>query len=234
MKTKTLLVLAGVSTPLIATASADAGFVGLNIVKKIPNPFGILTINVYAEFDNMGNDWYDAAAGTPNVPLLIGVVGGTFWNHPSTGGDTAPSQGSVMFYPSLAYDSFYTIGLKAIPMGGSDQTTVVNVPTLGLPYGGNTVTSVATTNGSWAIVPPTDTQGNPWDPDSGGGAGQVLIGQYSTTNGTGFYGNFLIGFTGDGVSGTRVPVSFEWHVPTPSALGPLGVAGLLSTRRRRR
>ncbi|MHC4786629.1 MAG: hypothetical protein ACYTE6_11770, partial [Planctomycetota bacterium] len=80
MKVKTLLVLAGVSSPLIATASADAGFVGLKVVKKIPNPVGILTMNVYAEFDNMGNDWFEGAAGTPNTPLTIGVVGGTFYN----------------------------------------------------------------------------------------------------------------------------------------------------------
>ncbi|MHC4963269.1 MAG: PEP-CTERM sorting domain-containing protein [Planctomycetota bacterium] len=230
MKLKTLLVLAGVSPPLIASASADAGFVGLKVVKKIPNPFGILTINVYAEFDNMGNDWFHGAAGTPYFPLTIGVVGGTFWNHFS-GDDTAPPQGLINLYPSLAFDSFYTIGLKAIPMGGSDETTVVNMPTLGDFYG-PFVTSVSTTNGSWAIVPPTDTQGNPWDPDSGGGAGQVLIGQYSTANGIGFYGNFLIKGTFDGIPGTQVAVSFAW--PAPGTLGLLGLAGLISTRRRRR
>jgi hypothetical protein len=232
MKLKTLLVLAGVSSPLIACASADAGFVGLKVVKKIPNPFGILTINVYAEFDNMGNDWFSAAAGTPGVPLNIGVIGGTFWNHPITGGDTAPPQGLIDVYPSLAYDSFYTIGLKAIPFGESDETVIVNMPTLGLPYGGNLVTFVSTTNGSWALVPPTDTQGNPWDPDSGGGAGEVLIGQYSTTNGIGFYGSFLIKGTIDGIAGVQVAVSFAW--PAPGTLGLLGLAGLMSTRRRRR
>ncbi|MHC4421039.1 MAG: hypothetical protein ACYS1E_10640, partial [Planctomycetota bacterium] len=228
MKLKTLLVLAGVSPPLIASASADAGFVGLKVVKKIPNPFGILTINVYAEFDNMGNDWFHGAAGTPYFPLTIGVVGGTFWNHFS-GDDTAPPQGLINLYPSLAYDSFYTIGLKAIPMGGSDETTVVNMPTFG-DYYGPFVTSVSTTNGSWALVPPTDTQGNPWDPDSGGGAGEVLIGQYSTTNGIGFYGSFLIKGTFDGIPGTQVAVSFAW--PAPGTLGLLGLAGLMSTRRR--
>jgi hypothetical protein len=230
MKLKTLLVLAGVSSPLIASASADAGFVGLKVVKKIPNPFGILTINVYAEFDNMGNDWLDGMGGTPNYPLTIGVVGGTFWNH-AAGGDTAPPEGLFILYPSLAYDSFYTIGLKAIPMGESDATTLVNMPTLG-GYYGPFVTSVSTTNGAMGIVPPTDTQGNPWDPDSGGGAGQVLIGQYSTTNGIGFYGSFLIKGTFDGAPGDIVAVSFAW--PAPGTLGLLGLAGLMSTRRRRR
>ncbi|MHC4127167.1 MAG: hypothetical protein ACYTE6_11560 [Planctomycetota bacterium] len=232
MKMKTLAVLAGVSAPLIATSASSAGFVGLNIVKKIPNPYGITTINIYAEFDNMGNDWLDGVAGTPNTPLSIGIVGGTFYNHWS-GSDTAPPQGLINVYPSLAYDSFYTIGLKLIPMGGSNETTVVNMPTLGSYYG-PFVTSVSTTNGSWAIVPPTDTQGNPWDPDSGGSGGEVLIGQFSTTQGTGIYGQFLIQFTGDGVPGTQAAVSFEWPVPTPGALGLLGAAGLIGRRRRRR
>jgi MYXO-CTERM domain-containing protein len=233
MKMKTLAVLAGVSAPLIATSASSAGFVGINIVKKIPNDFGITTINIYAEFDNMGFDKMDAVAGTPNSPLLIGVVGGTFWNHPSTGGDTAPGQGAVNFYPSLAYDSFYTIGLKVVPMGYTDTTTLLYMPTMGQPYGGNTVTSVATTNGSWAAVPPTAPQADPWSADSGP-AGQVLLGQFSTTNGTGFYGSFLIQFIGDGVAGVQETVTFEWPVPTPGALGLLGAAGLIGRRRRRR
>ncbi|MHC4129197.1 MAG: hypothetical protein ACYSWT_08590 [Planctomycetota bacterium] len=232
MKMKTLSVLAGISAPLIATASADAGFVGLNVVKKFPNPYGIACVNVYAEFDNMAGDRLDSVAGTPNTPLNITIVGGTFWNHWS-GGDSAPPQGLINLYGSLAYDSFYTIGLKAIPMGGSDETTLVNMPTLG-GYYGPFVTSVSTTNAGWSIVPPTDSQGNPWDPDSGGGAGEVLIGQFSSTNGSWIDGQFLIQFTGDGVPGTQAAVSFSWPLPTPGALGLLGAAGLIGRRRRRR
>ena len=232
MKMKTLAVLAGISAPLIATAGADAGFVGINIVKKIPNPFGITTINIYAEFDNMAGDYFNGVAGTPNVPLLIGVTGGTFWNR-AFGGDTAPSAGLIAAFPSLAYDSFYTIGLKSTQPGVPDATSVVNMPSLGAAPG-NTVTSVATTNGSWAAVPPTHTQADPWHPDSGGGGGEVLIGQFSTTNGSGFFGSFIIQFVGDGVPGTQEAVSFEWAVPTPGALGLLGAAGLIGRRRRRR
>jgi hypothetical protein len=226
---KTLLVLAGVSVPLIATASADAGFVGIKVVKKIPNPYGILTINVYAEFDNMGNDSLDGMAGTPSTPLTIAVTGGgTFWNR-QFGGDTAPSSGLVAAFPSLAFDSFYTIGLKSTTPGVPDTTTVVNMPTLGSAPE-NTVTSVSTTNGSWASVPPTAPQADPWDPASGP-PGQVLIGQFSTTNGTGFYGSFAIKGVGDG-TGWQAAVSFAW--PAPGTLGLLGVAGLMSTRRRRK
>ncbi|MHC4967747.1 MAG: hypothetical protein ACYTF4_03910 [Planctomycetota bacterium] len=232
MKLKTLSVLAGVSAPLIATASADAGFVGLELVLKIPNDFGITTINVYAEFDNMGNDMFLAAAGTPVTPLLIGVWDGTFWNGPS-GGDTAPSSALIGVYPSLAFDSFYTVGLKVIPMGGSDDTTLVNLPTLGSSPT-NSVTEVFSDSASWAGVPPPSPQGDPWHPTSGGGAGQVLIGQFSTINGLGFYGTFLLQYMGDGVVGPQEMVAFEWLYPTPGGLGLLGVAGLLRTRRRQR
>jgi MYXO-CTERM domain-containing protein len=230
MKTKTLLVLAGVGAPLIATASADAGFVGLKVVKKIPNPYGILTINVYAEFDNQGNDSFDVAAGTPGTPLFIGVTGGgTFWNR-AFGGDTAPSSGLVAVFPSLAFDSFYTIGLKSTTPGVPDVTPLSNMPTLG-SNAGPFVTSVFTTNGAWGAVPPTAPQADPWAPESNGGPGQVLIGQFSTTNGTGFYGSFVISFVADGQT-AQAAVSFAW--PAPGTLALLGLAGLTSTRRRRR
>ena len=78
MKMKTLSMLAGVGAPLIATASASAGFVGINTVIK-ENPFGLLVVNVYAEFDRPGEDFMQAVAGTANAPMLIQVIGGTFF-----------------------------------------------------------------------------------------------------------------------------------------------------------
>jgi len=231
VKLKTLSVLAGASAPLIASTSAEAGFVGLKLAKKIPNPYGITTINVYAEFDNMGHDMFWAAAGTPVCPLTIGVHDGTFWNAPY-GGDTAPSAQLIAMFPSLAFDSFYTVGLKSTQPGTPDGTTLVNLPTLGSAPD-NTVASVTSDSAAWAAIPPPSPQGNPWHPDSGGGAGQVLLAQFSTTNGTGFYGTFVLQYTGDDVVGIREPVSFEWVFPTPGAAGLFGLAGLVRTRRRR-
>jgi hypothetical protein len=212
MKMKTLLVLAGVCTPLIATASTAAGFVGIKVVKKIPNEFGITTINVYAEFDNMGNDRLEACAGLPNAPMTIGVIDGTFWNR-QFGGDTAPSGPLADFFPSLAFDSFYTIGLKFTTPPIPDATTLVNLPTLGSAPG-NTVTEVSSSSASWAAVPPTAPQTDPWDPSTGP-PGQVLLGQFSTTNGTGFYGTFLIQFVVDGQNTDQEVVSFQWFAPPP-------------------
>ena len=233
MKVKTLSVLAGISAPLILTGSADAGFVGITTTAK-PNSFNLYVVNVYAEFDNAGNDAMQSVAGTPNNPLSISVVGGSFWNQVPFGGDTAPSAALVGLFPSLAFDTFVTIGVKMVGVGGQpfDGTTLVgNLP---LPVAG---TSFGTTNGSWAILGPLP-QGNPFDPiNSFPGDGRVLIGQFSmeipADTPYGFMGEFKMGLVSDGVV-VAANGTFSSVVPTPGALGLIGLAGLLSTRRRRR
>ncbi len=117
MKMKTLAVLAGVASPLIATGSASAGFIGIKATSK-PNDFGLLVVNVYAIFDRPepgdgSGDHMVAVAGTPNAPLVIQVTGGTFYNHPF-GNDHAPLALLVDVFPSLAYDTFVTIGVKKV------------------------------------------------------------------------------------------------------------------------
>ncbi|MHC4219279.1 MAG: hypothetical protein ACYSU7_12595 [Planctomycetota bacterium] len=209
-------------------APSDAAFVGVKAVGK-PNAFGLWVCNVYAEFDNPGNDWMQAVAGTPGTPLNLTVVGGTFYNH-AFGGDKAPGTALVAVFPSLAFDSFYTIGMKAVVTGVVDVTTLVNMPVLAGSV-------VSTTNGSWAVVPPTDAQGNPFDAvNSFPGNGQILIGQFSavqTTALVGIQGSFLMQYISDGVVTSSV-AGFEHFVPTPGALGLLGAAGLIGFRRRRR
>jgi len=193
MKLRTLSVLAGVSVPLILTGSADAGFTGVTTTAK-PNAFNLYVVNVYAEFDNPGNDAMQSVAGTPGNPLSISVVGGSFWNHPGLGLDTPSNSALFEFWPSLAYDTFVTIGVKATgPLGQPvDGTTLVNFPQ---PIAG---TSISTSNGSWAILGPLP-QGNPFDPiNSYPGDGRVLIGQFSmeipADTPYGITGEFLVDF----------------------------------------
>jgi hypothetical protein len=227
MKMKTLSVLAGISAPLIATAGADAGFVGITVTAK-PNAYGLLVCNVYAEFSVVG-DAMQAVAGTPGAPLAITVIGGSFYNHPTFGGDLAPNSALFGLFPSLAYDTFVTIGVKATgPLGQpANTTTLVNYPQ---PIAG---TSTATTNGSWALLGPQP-QGNPFDPiNAFPGNGSLLLGQFSTANGTGIQGTFLLQYVSDGVVTASVE-SFAHFIPTPGALGLLGAAGLIGCRRRRR
>ena len=68
MKIKTLSVLAGVGVPLMLTAHASAGFLGITAVGK-PNEFGLIVCNVYAMFDRSGEDLMQAVAGTQKAPL---------------------------------------------------------------------------------------------------------------------------------------------------------------------
>jgi hypothetical protein len=227
MKVRTLSLLAGVGAPLILTGSTDAGFIGVYVTGK-PNPYGISVCNVYAQFDNAGNDNVLTIAGTPFAPLNISVVNGTFWNHPTYGGDTAPTTALIDLFPSLAYDTFVTVGVKAVGPGGqpADNMVFVNYPQ---PIAG---TSTSTTNGAWAVLGP-DPQGDPFNPiNSFPGDGSILIGQFATTNGSSIVGSFLLQYRSDGVV-TATYEGFEHFIPAPGALGLLGLAGLLTTRRRR-
>ena len=221
MKMKTLSLLAGVSAPLILSAPSDAEFTGIKVTEKA-NPFGLLVFNVYAEFDSPGTDAMVAVAGTPKTPMLIEVAGGTFYNH-VLGNDNAPSPELIAAFPSLAFDSFVTIGKKT---STGDQLTIT--PT----FPGVSGTSLSTNSSGWAVTP-NNPQGNPFDAaNSFPGNGQVLIGQFSTANGTGLSLAMLLQFVSNGQSG-QVLFSF-FHVPTPGALAMMGAAGLIGTRRRRR
>jgi len=225
MKMKTLSMLAGVGAPLIATATASAGFLGIKVVSK-PNNFGLFVCNVYAEFDRPGEDFMQAVAGTGNAPLLVQVLGGgTFYNH-SFGGNTAPGSMLVNAFPALAFDSFVTIGAKVTSNAFPDAT--VQAPGLPMIEG----TQFATTTAAWAVIPDAP-QADPFNSDYGGpGDGNSLIAQFSTADGSAIVGTFLVQYFINGVSEQSI-VSFA-HIPTPGALALLGTAGLIGVRRRRR
>ena len=97
---------------MILSGSASGGFVGVECCAK-PNPFGFLTVNVYAVFDRPGTDFMSAGAGTPNNPLLIEVIGGEFYQH-QNGTDQAPLGFFVSSILSLAFDTFVTIGVPPV------------------------------------------------------------------------------------------------------------------------
>ena len=232
MKARTLAVLAGVSAPLILSGSTNAGFVGIKTTVK-PNEFDLFVVNVYATFDRPGEDLMSAIAGTPNNPLSIRVKGGgTFYQH-AFGSDRAPLGALIDPFPSLQYDTFVTIGVKQVGPGGGNpgqpQDNLVLTP--GWPGFGPG--NLDLTNSGWAVTP-NEPQGDPFDPVfSFPGNGQILIGQFSTANGTGIMGTMLLQFFSNGVSEQAI-VSFDQQIPTPGALALLGIAGLLGLRRRRR
>lgn len=225
MKIQAMALLAGFSAPLIFGGSASGGFLGVECCAK-PNPFGLLTVNVYAVFDRPGEDFMFGVAGTPTTQLTIEVMGGgSFYQHPF-GDDQAPDGGFLGAMPSLAYDTFVTIGVKCVgdpPCQPEDTLTLSpNFPT------GITGSSFAG-RFAWAVIP-TAPQGDPFNPPfSFPGNGQILIGQFSTADGTAITGTMLLQYVSNGLSGQSI-VSFG--IPTPGVLPMIGVAGLIGARRR--
>ncbi len=224
MKMRTLSILAGVSTPLILSAGASAEFLGIKSV-GVENPYGLIVVRVYAQFDRPGEDYMQAVAGTPNSPMIIQALGGgTLYNH-AFGGNTAPNAALIAAFPSLAFDTFVTIGAQQFTPTLPDNTVL----TPGFPP--LTGTQLFTNAAGWAVTP-LDAQGDPFNTDYSSGNGQILYAQFATADGTGFSGTMLVGGVTNGTSFQAV-VSF-FLVPAPGALALLGTAGLLVSRRRRR
>ncbi len=227
MQLKALSVLAGVGLPLIAAGTADAGFVGLSVVGKEAPILGpnAIVCNVFAVFNAPGLDRFISGAGTPNSPLDIHVVGGTFFQSPF-GSDTAPNSAFFPTFPTLVFDTFVSIGQKATGPNGQPAPALTLTP--GWPGFGPS--ALVGNNLGWANTP-ADPNTDPFNALFINGNGSVLIGQFSTTNGTGISGMLRILVTSDGV-GTQLNVSF-FHVPGPGALALMGTAGLIGRRRRR-
>jgi hypothetical protein len=158
MKMKTLAVLAGITAPLIATAGVQAGFVGVTVVSKAgaetSGGAAIFVCNVYANFDNEGNDIIGAVAGTPDQALTISVQNGTFYNTPGAGSDQAPTTFLVGIFPSLAYDSFFSIGVKVVGTAPDAQPADNLILAPGDFPGGLQGASVSTTNWSYPMRSP--------------------------------------------------------------------------------
>ncbi len=179
MKVTTLSLVAGAAA-LIATSSAAATLTGIVVVAE-PQAPDLVACNVYARF-SAPDDRLVAVCGTALSPLDISVTGGTFYQH-FVGSDNAPNVGLIKAFPSLAWDTFVTIGLG--PNKGGDNTILMP------PWPGFGPSSLTTTNSGWFITP-TDPQGTP-DND-----GRVLLGQF-TYGGTSLEGSILVQFITGGV-----------------------------------
>jgi uncharacterized protein (TIGR03382 family) len=230
MKTKSLALVGGCCAPLLVAATASAAFTGLSTETR-SNAFGIDVIGVYANFDAVG-DSLTIVAGTPLNPLSINVVGGTFYQH-TAGSDRAPIDAAVGVFPSLAYDTFVTIGVSLVDPDGNDGGQPLDLMFLSPTWSGFGPSSLFSVNDFWSAPPaPIGQQGNPFNPGFDAGDGRTLIGQFATTDGSGFEGSMLLQGTSGGVPFQTV-ANFSHTIPTPGALALIGVAGLATRRRRR-
>lgn len=225
MKVAALSLVAGLGGTLILAGPAPAGFTGIKVVSK-PNAFGLLVCNVFASFDRPGEDQFRSAGGTPNSPMDIHVVGGTFYQHPF-GTDTPPAA-PLLVNPSLAFDTFVTIGVKAVGIPGGQFPDNLEL-TPGWPGFGPS--SLGGTALAWQVMA-NDPQANPFNPDYVNGNGQVLISQFSTADGTGITGMFKILAISNGTT-MQFNVTF-FHVPGPGAMALLATSALWWRPRPRR
>ncbi len=234
MKVSRLAVLSGAALPLVFSGPTPGGFVGIKVVLKtanIPGAPNAIVVNVFATFDRPGTDRFLSAAGTPASPMDIHFIGGGTFYQNQFGTDTAPNAVLLPIFPSLAFDTFVTIGQKSTAQPAPPLTLTPGWPGFGPSFlGGN--------NLGWANTP-ADPNTDPFNPLFINGNGQVLIGQFSTLNTGGLAtslpisGMFRILVVSNGVS-TQINVSFSGAPAAPGALPLLSAAGLILTKRRRR
>jgi len=229
MKAKCLSLLTGSAASLLIAGPAPAEFVELTTESR-PNPFGLSVVEVFAQFSQPG-DLLMAVAGTLSSPLNISVTGGgTFYQHPS-GSDRAPFYLGVVTEPSLAFDTFVTIGVDLLDPNGDNGGQPEDFMFTAPGWSGFGPSSLVVTNSAWTLLPGAR-QANPFDPAFVAGDGRVLIAQLATTNGTGFEGTVLLQYMSGGTPGQAV-ASFTHLIPGPGGLALLAIAGICRRRRRR-
>jgi len=217
MKSKILLGLtAGVGSLILAgTATADFQYLTLEVVDNGGLVAGT-TYDLYANVDAGGR--VDAVYGDGANTLSIGVTGGNFVQN-IYGGNTSMdiNPAFLPLFPSLAYDSFVTIGLTD---SAGNALNNIGIDFTGFAAGG----TLSTDNGTW-FVTPDDAQGN----ESGG---RVLLGRF-TIDGGDLEGSVnLQGRDSSGTVWNADGLSFS-TIPAPGALALLGLAGLAVRRRRK-
>ncbi len=228
MKTSCYLCLAGCCAPLFLATTANATFTGLSTESR-PNAFGIDVISLYANFDQLG-DQLIAIAGTPLSPLNLSVMQGTFFQH-ALGSDRAPLDTVVATFPSLAFDTFVTVGVELLDVNGNGTGQPQDLTFMTPFWPGFGPSSLTTMSEGW-FVPPFSPQADPFNPAFVAGDGRTLIAQLATTDGVGFEGTVFVQFMSGGLPGATQS-SFTHVIPTPGTLALLGIAGLCGRRRRR-
>ena len=216
---KSTLSLTIVAGSLIAS-SAMADYTGLTSVNS-DNGDGTWTAQIYANF-SAATDELDAVFGDAQNALLIESSSSFYQNALGGATSAAINPALIPLFPSLALDSWVTIGLE-------DQTGN-NMLNIGIDFAGfEAGGSISTDNGSWFATPD--------DPQVLAGADlRVMVGQFTMvgldSNVSGILN--LQGKAGDFETFQARDQAFDFSmVPAPGALALLGLAGVASRRRRK-
>jgi MYXO-CTERM domain-containing protein len=212
--TKVLTLTASVGSLILAgTASAD--FQGISFTMS-SSSYGD-TYLIYADVD--AGDQLNAVYGDDSYALTISSDGG-FYQTPVWGVDTtfALNPNLILAFPSLAYDSWVTIGLE--------DNVGNHMMNIGIDFTDfNSGGSLWTDNGSWFATPDDDQvmEVN----------GSVLIGQFTVASGDHVFGTInMQGKDADLNNWNAIGIDFD-TLPAPGALALLGLAGLSARRRRK-
>ncbi len=200
MKTRTLSLLAAGGTCMIAGGQASAQLTGVSVASK-SNEFGILTCNVYAEFDKPPA--FFLGVGGNLIDSTYTVIDGTFFQ--SVFGSDRPSNPALFpVFPTLRYDTFVTLAVKSFNPNspGVPEGQPMEQMQFSPGWPGFGASSMVLPNAAYALVSSMP-QADPFNPDYVRGDGGYLIGQFSTTDGTGFTGDLQINFYSDVPGGTQ-------------------------------
>ena len=207
-----------VSTLIVAAGSvtAMADFNGISYTSET-SAYGV-TYQIFVDLD--AGDQLNAVYGDSANALSISTDG-IFYQNPY-GQATVAGMNPAFFpiFPSLIYDSFVTIGLET-NVGNAMLDIGIDFTTF--EAGG----AIWTDNGSW-FATPDDAQVNEVN-------GQVLIGQFTVGVGDTVSGIVnLQGKNADGSNWTAIGAEFSAPViPAPGVLALLGLAGVVTSRRRK-
>ncbi len=218
MKVKSLALLAGAGGGLFFAGTANATFTGLSWT--INSTAEGEVHRVFANFDNT-TDHMLAVAGTAASPMVISTTGAFYQS--SFGNDRAPNPALFGALPSVANDTYVTIGAVVSTDFGGDQTG------LAPEWPGFSFNFLGGTNLAWFVTP---------DAIQGSAAnGPVMIGQFTVVPGfeadsAGFFFSAFLLYVSDGVPAQAFQPSI--FIPAPGALALLGMASVVGRPRRRR